>query len=271
MGVQGIARKNYGIAVSGRGPYLFNAGSCLFAALFFWASGGFKYSIDPAVIPYSVGFAATFGASVFFGFKALMSGPLSLTSLVTSYSLMIPTFYGLIFMNEPTSVFLYVGLVLLAVSLFCIAFKKGDTQISLKWAVYAVLALTGNGICSTILSVQQLNFEGAYKNEFMITALVILVIFLFLMSFKNERKDARECFKAGFGWMIVWGILNGATNLFVMILATRMPASLMYPLISGGGIICAWILSRFLYKEKLTAMQNVAIVLGIFSVVFLNI
>ncbi len=271
MGGQSIARKNYGNKVAGRGACLFNAGSCLFAGLFFWVSGGFKFQMDPAIIPYSIGFAVTYGASVFFGFKALMCGPLSLTSLVTSYSLMIPTIYGLIFNNDEAGIFLYIGLVFLAVSLFCIAIKKEEKQISLRWAIYAALALFGNGLCSTILTVQQLNFEGAYKNEFMITALVMIVIFLSILTYKGEKADIKECLKAGFLWMIVWGVLNGATNLFVMMLSTRVQASLMYPLISGGGIILSWILSRFLYKEKLTPLQNFAVVLGVIAVVFLNL
>ena len=65
-------------------------------------------------------------------------------------------------------------------------------------------------------------------------------------------------------------IHNGAANLFVMILA-KMPASPVYPLISGGSIILTWIIARFFYKEKLTVYQNIGLVLGIGAVAFLNL
>ena len=72
--------------------------------------------------------------------------------------------------------------------------------------------------------------------------------------------------------MLLWGILNGAANLFVMILAAkRVPSALMYPLISGGSIILTWITSRFYYKEKLTILQNIGLIVGIAAVVLLNL
>ena len=80
----------------------------------------------------------------------------------------------------------------------------------------------------------------------------------------------KACLKDGIVLMVFWGILNGAANLFIMMLA-RMPASLVYPLISGGSIILTWIASRIFYKEKLTVYQNVGLVFGVGAVVFLNL
>lgn len=59
-------------------------------------------------------------------------------------------------------------------------------------------------------------------------------------------------------------------NLFVMILTGLMPVSLMYPLISAGGIIVTYIVSKFFYKESLTKAQLIGFILGIGSVVLLN-
>ena len=47
--------------------------------------------------------------------------------------------------------------------------------------------------------------------------------------------------------------------------------SLMFPLISAGGIVLTWIISLFFYKEKLTLKQNIGMVLGVISIVFLNL
>lgn len=271
MALQSVSRKSYQKKTSGKGSCIFNVIACLTAAVFFWVSGGFEFDMNPAVIPYSIGFAATYGTTVYCGFLALMYGPLSLTSLISGYSLMVPTLYGLVFMNEPISVYLIIGLVFLALSLFFIAIKKEEKQISARWVVLVILSLLGNGICSTILSVQQINFEGAYKNEFMIMALILLVIFLSVVTYRREKREIKESLKVGIGWMVLWGVLNGATNLFVMMLATRVPASIMYPLISGFGLILSWLMSRFLYKEKLTPLQNLGFVFGIFAVIFLNL
>ena len=271
IGLQSVMRKSYGNRVLGKGICLFNSVACLVAAVFFWISGGLKFEVEPAVFFYAVVFAITYGTSGYFGFKALMTGPLSLTSLANSYSLMIPTLYGLIFQNEPISLWLIFGLGFLIVSLLFITLKRSETQISLRWGIYAFFAFAGNGLCSTVQRVQQINFEGAYKNEFMIVALLMVTVFLFIMAYREERKDIGLCLKKGIGLMVFFGVANGMVNLFVMMLATRVAASLMFPLISAGSIILSWVLSSFLYKEKLTFLQNLGLVLGVLAVVFLNL
>ena len=214
--------------------------------------------------------------TTFTSFKSLQTGPLSLTALVMSYSLLIATLYGIFWQDEEVGKLTIIGLIFLAVSLFLIAMKeKSETdtkKVSLKWAIFAVTALLTNGICTILQREQQIAFDGKYKSEFMIVALVGIFIVFLVIALLKEKQDVRICLKKGAGLMLLWGILNGAANLFVMMLsAKRVPASLMYPLISGGSIILTWITSRFFYKEKLTKPQNVGIVFGIAAVVLLNL
>ena len=65
--------------------------------------------------------------------------------------------------------------------------------------------------------------------------------------------------------------MNGLTNMLVMILSGLMAVSVMFPLISAGGIIVTFIISKFVYKENLTRMQFMGFLVGILSIVFLNI
>lgn len=274
LALQASIRKSYSDKVSERGTMLFNGCSCFVAAMFFWVCGGFKFEYNASLVCWALAFGLFFGLTTFASFKALQIGPLSLTSLVTSYSLLIATLYGIIFKDEAVNILIIIGLVLLATSLLLIAMKEKDEnetkKVSLKWSLYAFGALISNGICTIIQREGQLEFDGKYKNEFMIVALVgIFVAFIFLSFFK-ERSDMKACLKDGIVLMVFWGILNGAANLFIMMLA-RMPASLVYPLISGGSIILTWIASRIFYKEKLTVYQNVGLVFGVGAVVFLNL
>ncbi|MBR6729352.1 MAG: hypothetical protein IKL80_04240 [Clostridia bacterium] len=271
LSLQGVVRKGYVNRVGGKGSCLFNAVACLVAAVFFFISGKMQFAWERGVLAYAIGFGLTYGMTIYFGLRALLVGPMSLTSLATSYSLMIPTFYGLLFQQEPAGFWLFLGLGFLALSLLFITLKKDEKQISFRWGIYAFLAFAGNGLCSTIQRVQQFDFAGAYKNEFMTVALLLIAVFLFAVAYRNERADIGLCLKKGIGGMIFWGVINGMTNLIVMILATRVAASLMFPLISAGSIVLTWILARFLYKEKLTALQNTGLVLGILAVVFLNL
>jgi multidrug transporter EmrE-like cation transporter len=149
--------------------------------------------------------------------------------------------------------------------------KKTEVKISLRWIIAVALAFIGNGVCSAVQNVHQRKFVGEYKSEFMITALLTVSVILFVAAFFAERSDISATIKRGGYLMVLCGAANGAVNLFVMLLATRMNASIMYPVISAGGIILTWGVSRFMYKEKLTLGQNLALVFGIAAVVLMNL
>ena len=55
-----------------------------------------------------------------------------------------------------------------------------------------------------------------------------------------------------------------------MMLAKYNPA-IVFPVISAGGIITTAIVGIFVYKEKLSVMQIIGMVLGTASIVFLNL
>ena len=271
ISAQNVIKKFYNGKASGRGVLICGGVSVLSACLFFLFSSSFDLSFNPEILPYAMAFAATYGTAVVATLLAIKWGALSLTSLIISYSLTIPTFYGLLFLDESAGVIFWIGLALLLVSLFLINSKKTEVKITLKWIIAVLLAFLSNGACSTFQNVHQRKFLGEYKNEFMIAALAVVALFLFACALFTEKKDISYCISCGWHLMLLCGIANGAVNLFVMLLATRMNASVMFPIISAGGIILTWVLSRFLYKEKLSLSQNLALVFGISAVVLMNL
>ena len=140
-----------------------------------------------------------------------------------------------------------------------------------KIVFYLLIAFVGNGMCSVVQKMQQDAFGGNYKNEFMIIALASVCTSLFITSLIKEKRHIKRCAKTGWYFAIACGIMNGVVNLFIMLLSGKMPVSLMFPLISAGGIIITYFVSRFIYKEKLTKQQLFGFALGVCSVVLLNI
>ena len=87
----------------------------------------------------------------------------------------------------------------------------------------------------------------------------------------TERKHFADYAAGGWHLALGCGILNGAVNLLVMILSGMMSVSLMFPLVSVGGIVVTFFVSKFLYKEKLTKAQYLGFSLGITAIILLNI
>ena len=272
VSAQQVTKKGFSGRVSG-GTMTFSAASCVAALVVFLITSGGKLVFSTEYLGYSALFAVSYGAAVVFGVLAIQTGPLSLTSLLTSFSLLIPTFYGIFVLHEPVSVTLYVGLALLLVALVLINLeKKGEKkQITLRWVVYVLLGFVGNGACSTVQKVQQLAQNGAYKSEFMIAALIMAILAMSVCALLMERGAIRESLKKGVAFYIPCGLANGIVNFLVIVLAARMDASVMFPVISGGGIVLAFLISILFYKEKLSRWQILGSVLGLVSVVLLNL
>lgn len=271
MSLQGVAQKQYNLKTSNKCAFLYSGVSMAFAALFFLITSGGKLSFEMKLLPYCLAFALFFGMAVLFTFFAVREGSLSFTSLATSYSLIIPTLSGLVLYEESVSKFFYVGLVTLLVSLVLINEYKDGKKFTFKWIVYVLLAFIGNGMCSTVQTYQQHVFDGKYKSELMIIALLTVSSVLVIISLCKERKDIKECISKGSVYMFLYGIKVALVNLLVMVLSRKMNVSLMFPLISGGGLIVTSLISIFIYKEKLTVKQYIGLALGVCAVVLINI
>lgn len=267
VSLQQIIQKQYNAKEKNPDALLFSGLSSLTAMVFFVISSGFKLSFNAAILPYSIGFALAYCAAGVGLILALKHGSLAISSLVISYSLIIPALYGVIFLKESLSAFGYVGIVLLLISLFLLNAKKEQFGFSWKWLVFILLAFVGNGMCSTIQKMQQLKFNGGFKNEFMIIALIFAGIAMLAAAFVQGGGKNRLPVK----YAVPNGVCNGIVNLLVMVLTGLIPNAVLFPSISAGGIALSCLTAIFLFKEKLGKMQAAGYIIGIISVVLLNL
>ena len=271
--VQQIFKKAYNVKKVGN-VFVFSAASAFTAMIFFVISSKGVFTIlPPKVLPYSICFAMAYCLSTTTSMIAIKLGPLSISSLITSYSLIIPTFYGFIILEEPLKLWLMFGIILLLISLFFINREKQgeEKKITFKWCIFAFLSFIGNGMLSIIQKAHQTEFDGMYKNEFMIIALLITSLVLVIIAIIYDREKAFTGLKKGFWLYTGCGVANGIVNLLVLILSGKMPASVMFPVISAGGVLMAAFVSVFIYKEFLSKTQWLGLMIGTVSIVLLNI
>lgn len=259
---------------STHGTVLFSAVISAFALLFFVAVNR-EWKPDARILPYGAGFGICYLFATVFAVLAIGTGSLAKTSLILSYSLLIPGFYGILFLGEPVSCFLVIGLCLLAVSLFLINYQKEQTPqtVSWQWILYVLLAFFGNGLCSVVQKAEQTNLGEGGQNLFMIFALFFCTVSLFVASFffRKERGTGLPAMRSGWWLAGLCGILNGLVNYLVLYLNPRVPSSILFPLVSGGSMILVLLWSLFVKKERFSARQTVGFVIGIASIVILNI
>ena len=270
ISVQNILRKQYNVRSKKPTTFLFSLCLSLSALIFFVLISGFKLDFNIAVLPYAIGFALSYGAALVGSIVAISSGSLSLTLLFSSYSLIIPAMHGVIALDEKIGAIGIIGLILLLASILFINLKREKTRINLVWVISVTLCFLGNGMCSLVQKLQQMRFDGGYKNEFMILALALCSIGLFitlLASKENIKNEIAPCIKLGG----ICGISNGIVNYAVMMLTAMLPSSVLYPSISGGGIVFGFLAALLFFKEKLSPMKYLGYALGLISVILLNI
>lgn len=271
MSLDGVFSKEYNKKTENKGTYVFCAMTAAAGGLYFLISSGGKMSFEISMIPYILSFALSYAITLLCFYLAILKGPLSLSSLATSYSLIIPTLFGIIYYKEESSSFFILGLLFMTISLFLINWTKDDKKASFKWAFYAFCAFLFNGLCTTVQVVQQKQFDGLYKNELMIISYVLAAIIFLLVAMKKERGTLKLCAKKGAMLALFKGMSNGFMNFLIMVLSLKMASSFMFPIISVGRVIMSAVLAAILYKERLTLMQNIGLVFGLGAIVFLNI
>lgn len=271
--VQNVFKKQYSMKCAG-GDYFFSTVVSLFALLFFILTAG-KISFGIEILPYSVGFAAVFALATVYSVMAIKSGSLAITSLILSYSLIIPTLYGFLFLGEEITPLKCGGILLLLVSLFLVrADTKGESKTdkpTLKWVIYLIIAFISNGMCSVVQNAQQRRFDGAQNGNFMILALIISTAVLLVISLVFERKTILDSLKKGLVLSSACGLCNGATNYLVMVIIAVVASSVFFPVLSAGQLVLTFIISVTLYREKFIPRQIAGLVCGLASLVMLNI
>ena len=261
-------------------PLFFTAVCCFFAGIVFLFSSGFKFSFDSKIIPYALLFAGAYSVCNLTMLIALKKGSLSITGLILAYSLILPTFYGVFFLDEKPSMFFYIGFVFLVVAIFLIGYKKSaeknkeektvKKQVAV-WCIVLAISFITNGLCSIVQTAQQKALNGQYKSEFMLIALGLSTLLMLIFAVATERDKIKEGFKDSIVYGSVSGLSNGLLNLFVMLSVNHLSVSLVFPLMAGLNLLFNFAVARFVFKEKYKTAQYLGFVISIISVVLMNI
>ena len=253
--------------------------SLLFFVVVFLIKNGLDFSgFEVNLLKYALPFGACFSASSIFTKLALDEGDLSLTSLFLSFSLLIPTMYGVIFLGDPIDFIFWIALVLFLISLVVVNVDFSKTAkrkpVTLKWVIFLVCGSITNGLCSTIQTAQQNAYNGLKGDESMIISLTLAIVIATIVIFvAKEKPFIKDATKSALALGAPSGTLIGLNNLLVMVLVGQklLPVSILFPLISGGGLILSFLLGRFIFKEKYKLQQYFGILCGFASIILFNI
>lgn len=268
--LQSASTKLYG--KTGGNAYAFNAIKASAAFFLFALFSLWNFSFHPATLLYGAAYGISLTISMFAGYKALLAGPLALTSMLVSFSVIIPLFYGILFLDETLTLPKTLGLFGLFATILLVGMskKQGGGKKSPLWLVFVFLTFAANGICSVLQSAHQTRFPGEYTKEFMLCAMLFCSLFFAVCAILQTRGKACVTFR-GAGYGVLSGAANGISNYATLMLAGMENASVLFPAVSVGTILGGLVCGFLLFKEKPHVIHLFALVFGIAAVVLLKI
>lgn len=231
---------------------LFKAGSALvlFALM---AVKGFTFHLPTLIM--GIVYGGGLCTSMYTGYMALSLGPMALTSMLVSFSVLIPLLFGVTIGQETFGPVKIAALVLLLLAIVLTNLdrlnKKQQTQTNRGlWLVFVFATLVLNGVCSILQKVHQTRYPGAYSREFMLFAMLVSTLAFAIVTLRKlSLKELRSVTGKRYG--VLSGTTNGVANFLTLVLAGSENASILFPIVSVGKILGVLLCGRFLFNEKL--------------------
>ncbi|MBE6761580.1 MAG: hypothetical protein E7551_04770 [Ruminococcaceae bacterium] len=246
----------------------FNLFIGLFTAIIFFVISGFKLQFSPFSV--ILAFALSLFGMLYsvIGFRILKNGNVALYSIfLMSGGMLMPYLFGIAFWDETPTILRIIGVIIILIAVMLFDFKRSSatkTQILLCIAVFLL-----NGFVSIISKYHQINttYEMVDSAVFVMysgMAKCILSSILLLFNKGNHTEIKHKfCFKKSLAFYITVfsALISGVSYLLQLIGAKNLPATVLYPLVTGGNIIFSSIAGKVFFKEKLNRLQLISIAL----------
>jgi drug/metabolite transporter (DMT)-like permease len=251
--------------------------SCI-GAVMYLAIAGFKVNFSLFSFFYALFLVLVMLPYYIIGIKVISLGSLAIYSMFMMLGgMLVPFFYGVWFLNETVSVAQIIGTVLLTLFIILQAISQSGFENSneknrtknrkIVFLILCMIIFFVNGLTGVIAKAHQINTKAVDAVSYTViscalTAILSLIL-LGLQFLKNPREKARQMMttlKVRPIWIMAFiGITTYTANFLHLLAASKVPASVQFPLVSGGVIVLSALVSVFLFKEKVSKMEWIAI------------
>ena len=235
----------------------------LMAVIFFILSGcSLAFSWFSVIMAFAMALFNT--AYSIIGFRILKNAGMAIYSIfLMSGGMLLPYFYGVLFLEETLNVFRVVGVI--AILAAVILSNKGGGSIKASVLPLCVAVFLLNGMVSIVSKTHQISesFAPVSSISFVMYSGIARCLFsLIALLFCKDKKQAFS-FSTKNTLLILGGsaLIGGVSYMFQLIGATNLPASVLYPVVTGGSILFSALSGRVFFKEKLSRYHLLGIAL----------
>lgn len=235
----------------------FNLVLGLATAIIFFVINRFKLSASP----YSALAALLMGAMTMtyniIGLRILKQGSMAIYSLFLMIGGMaLPYVWGLAFLNETFSTVRTIGLVLIIGGVILSNFS--GEKINLKQICMCLAVFVLNGLVSIVSKMHQIevNYQCVSTIEFIILGGIFKffisgILLIFLRS-KGGQIYEKNNFSKSLLIIISSAVISGSSYFLQLYGAKSLPATVLYPFVTGGSIVFSALADTTFFKERLS-------------------
>jgi drug/metabolite transporter (DMT)-like permease len=262
--------------------FFYNCLLGLFASVFFFALNGLKFEITLFSALMAALLTVLVVSYTLVGFKILSSGGISIYSIfLMSGGMTVPYIVGLLFLDEEFKLIRTLGLAVLIFAVALSNLREGEKKVDIKKLLMCVAVFLLNGCVSVVSKLHQIEAVHSTVSteafvmlsgiaKFFIAGTAFLVIaYMETRKAKGENltlADGESEVRAetlGFKSLInkkmlasllpvivLAALVDGVSYYLQLVGAANLPASVLYPAVTGASMIFSVILDLVIFKVK---------------------
>lgn len=227
----------------------------------------------------TVMYGSLFGLiSVLFQFastSAMRYGPVSLTVLIVNLSCAIPICVGIVFWQEEPTPWFFLGLALMLTALILSAdFKDLHIPHPKRWALFVAMAFFASGTLNVIQKRHQFTPASQERSAFVMVAYILAAVVALtgaLVSSRDRKVLQPLVAPKVLVKTAMVGIILCLYQELCLVMAHRMPGSVMYPTLAGMTLVACTLVGVVCFQDPFSTKQKLCVASGIGAVIFLSL
>ena len=249
----------------------------VFTIALFWAVNRFTLRITGPTALFSFLFSVSAIFSTWGSISAMELGKIATVSMyVLIGSALVPFLFGVCFLGEEMSIAKAAAILLMCVSFIPSAYVPKDKRTVLsrknrvRFILLCAVCFVSNGVCALFLKLNQITAGASGANDFLIlmAMMTVPICFIAMPILVKKRSDQRRVpaeskSVRSLGCALGLCVFNGTASVLSMFAAKTLPSSIQFPVISGGQLVLISLLGWIFFKEMITRLELIGILLAL--------
>lgn len=250
--------------VSSEAGLRFNALSGLLSALIMWALTGFRLERSGYSMALALGMSLCSLAYSIIGFRVLKQGGMALYStFLMSGGMILPYIFGVLFLREVLTPLRIAGVIIVLSAVVLSNYSK--QRVGKRLLIFCSAVFVLNGFVSILSKCHQVStaYPTVSSSAFVMYSGIGRFLFSTAALLCHGKTGAASALRRGYSLIVAAGAaaIGGASYLLQLIGAKSLPASVLYPMVTGGSIIFSAVAGRVFFGERISQRQLVSILL----------